>query len=545
MKGVEEILTSLQTNHGRLSEAGIERLARRVGLDALWEDHMGSGASTRTLIIAGSALALEIDFANNVVKKVSLSFPESPEIVTRHTDKAGAILLRDLEFRPNESPLTKMLDRFAANLERLAQLDKLSIIPGLNCHEAIAGIYESLERLHLWEVGRLREGVEMVKSDGDGIERTAMCTKSGKPVMHTRDRLGLSLDYWQEKRRIGGKASEKTWSILVDCAPSPALGYLPIRVSENWISTNIQKADPPAEHLLLAPEHGPLLDWLEPENILLPSTDPPKPDAMEGVEQAATGQKYPEVMFVAKFDPPVIIPYSLAAQIHHSTNATMDVFQTTTFDGLMFPRGPDDKVDSESRVISREVEVPIFTKEGGKTTHTHLPKLWIVKIDYGRSLTELPFSHPRQLVEMLPALRQYAFLSTLLGKSFGADSKPVALESPKTNRKSKRAEFADFMAQTSLPEGGPLRYDVALYTQPALKLQVAFPFRGRDALVAFEIKLNGVVEVVGQNILHEKAGDENEGKQKALTEADLGKMLEITEDIGIWLEFVKRRLGGS
>jgi hypothetical protein len=166
---------------------------------------MGSGGSTRTLIIAGSALALDIDFANNVVKKVSLSFPESPEIVTRHTDKAGAILLRDLEFRPTESPLTKMLDRFAANLERLAQLDKLSVIPALNCHEAIAGIYESLEKLHLWEVERLKDVGEMVEKDGDEMERTAMCTKSGKPLMHTRDRLGLSLDYWQEKRRVGGK----------------------------------------------------------------------------------------------------------------------------------------------------------------------------------------------------------------------------------------------------------------------------------------------------------------------------------------------------
>lgn len=532
----------MQSNKGRLSEAGIERLARRVGLESLWEDHMGSGGSTRTLIIAGSALALDIDFANNVVKKVSLSFAESPEIVTRHTDKAGAILLRDLEFRPNESPLTKMLDRFAANLERLAQLDKLSVIPGLNCHEAIAGIYESLEKLHLWEVEKLRESGDMVERDGDEIERTAMCTKSGKPVMHTRDRLGLSLDYWQEKRRIGGKTSEKIWSILVDCAPLPALGYLPIRVSENWISTNIQKADPPAEDLLLAPEHGPILDWLEPEDTLLPSVNAPKTDAMEGVEQA-TGQKYPEIMFVAKFDPPVIVPYSLAAQIYHSTNATMDMFQTTTFDGLMFPRGPDDKSDTESRVISREVEVPIFPKDGGKISHTHLPKLWIAKVDYGRSMTELPFSHPRQLVEMLPALRQYAFLSTLLGKSFGANSKTPPAESPKTHRKSKKAEFASFMAGSPIPEGGPARYDVALYTQPALKLHIAFPFRGRDAFVAFEIKLNGVVEVVGQTILDGKAGDEGTDQQKALTETDLGRILEITEDIGIWLEFVKRRLG--
>jgi hypothetical protein len=535
------VMDVLKTNKGRLSEAGIERLARRVGLECLWEAHMGSGGSTRTLIIAGNALALDIDFAENVVKKVSLSFPESPEIVTRHTEKAGAILLRDLEFRPNESPLTKMLDRFAANLERLAQLDKLSVIPGLNCHEAIAGIYESLEKLHRWEVERLKDGGEMIEKDGDELERMAMCTKSGKPVMHTRDRLGMSLDYWQEKCRIGGKTGEKTWSIWVECAPLPAMGYLPIRISENWISADMQKADPPAEDILLAPEHGPILDWLEPDNTLLPSTDPPKPDAMEGVEQA-TSQKYPEVMFVAKFDPPIIVPYSLAAQIYHSTNATIDMFQTTTFDGLMFPRNPDDKIDPESRVISREVTVPIFTKDGGKTTHTHLPKLWIAKIDYGRSLTELPFSHPRQLVEMLPALRQYAFLSTLLGKSFGTNSRPPPVEGKKTNKKSKKAEFAEFMAPGIISEEGPLRYDIGLTTQPTLKLQVAFPFKGRDALVEFEIKLNGVAEVVGQNLLNGKAGDEGKGKQKALNAADLGKILEITEDIGIWVEFVKARL---
>jgi hypothetical protein len=502
---------------------------------------MGSGGSTRTLIIAGSALALDIDFANNVVKKVSLSFPESPEIVARHTEKAGNILLRDLQFLPNESPLTKMLDRFAANLEKLAQLDKLCVIPGLNCHEAIAGIYESLERLHRWEGERLRESGEMIERDGDEIERVAMCTKSGKPVMHTRDRLGLSLDYWQEKHRIGSKKEEKTWSLLVDCAPLPTLVYTPLRVSENWISADIQKANLPAEDLFLGPENGPVFDWLEPDNTLLPPTEAPKPDPMEGVDQT-TSQKYPEVMFVAKFDPPIIVPYSLAVQIYNSTNAPLDMYQTTTFDGLMFPRSPDDKVDSESRVISREVTVPIFAKDGGKSTRTHQPKLWIEKIDYGRTLTELPFSHPRQLVEMLPALRQYAFLSTVLGKSFGASSRPPTVESKKTNRKSKKSEFAEFMADTSILKDEPVRYDVGLATQPVLKLTVAFSFKHRDAQVIFEIKLNGVVEVVGQNILDEKAVDEDKGKQKTLRVSDLGKILEITEDIGIWVEYVTRRL---
>ena len=188
---LQNVLDILKANKGRLSEAGIERLARRIGLESLWEDQMGSGGSMRTLVIAGSALALEVNFSNNVVKKVSLSFPGSPDIVSRHTEKAGEILLRDLQFAPNESPLTKMLDRFAANLERLATLDKLSVIPGLNCHEAIAGIYESLEKLHKWEVARLKEQGDMDGKDEDYITRTAMCTKSGTPIMHTRDRVRI------------------------------------------------------------------------------------------------------------------------------------------------------------------------------------------------------------------------------------------------------------------------------------------------------------------------------------------------------------------
>src|SRR5689334_8181859 len=140
----------------------MERLAKRVGLECLWETQMGSSSGTpmRTLVIAGSLLALEIDFANNIVKKVALSFPESPEIVTRHTGEGGNILVRDLQFGEGEGALTKRLDRFAGNLEKLANADKLSV-EGLNCHEAIAGIYESLEKLHLWEVEKLRKEGEM------------------------------------------------------------------------------------------------------------------------------------------------------------------------------------------------------------------------------------------------------------------------------------------------------------------------------------------------------------------------------------------------
>ena len=509
---------------------------------------MGSGGSTKTLIIAGSALALDIDFSNNVVKKVALSFPDSPETVTRHTEKAGNILLKDLEFKPNESPLTKMLDRFAANLERLATLDKLSVIPGLNCHEAIAGIYESLERLHIWEVERLKEQEDMSVKGHAFVERAAMCLKSGKPVMHTRDRLGLSLDYWREKRLVATKAAKqdpKTWSLLVECASMPPMVYPSVRVSEKWISAEIQKENPPAEDLFLAAEGGLVLDWLEPENTLLPSPDPPKVDGLEGIEQA-TNQKFPDVIFIAKFDPPLVVPYGLAMQICGSTNAPVDVYQMSTFDGLMFPQSSEDKVEAgEGRTIAQQNTVSIFGKDGDKSSQVHKNTLFIEKIDYGRTLTELPFSHPKQLVEILPSLRQYTFLSILLSKSFGGPKSALPEPQKKLERKNKKDEFADFMKGGSAPLEAPLDVDVLFSIQPVPRLQIVFPFENRTANAVFDIKLNGAVEVVSQNIIAEVVDVDGDGTNGGndVKVRDLGTMLEITEDLGIWVEFVRERFG--
>ena len=539
------VLISRQANKGRLSEAGMERLARRIGLECLWETHMGSGSASRTLIIAGSALALDIDFTDNVVRKVTLAFPESPDIVSRHTEKAGAILLRDLQIKPTESPLTKKLDQFAANLERLAILDKLSVIPGLNCYEAVAGIYESLERLHKWEVERLKESDEFSGKRQEIVETAALCTKSGKPLMHARDRLGLSLDYWEEKRRIPKRPSSqvgKTWALLIECAPVSLGMYetpLSVRVSTDWISSDIQKEVAPVEEIFLTPGE-PLLDWQIPEYTMLPSTDLPRPDVMEGVENAP-GQKFPEVMFVAKFDPPVVVPFNLAGEIYHSTNTSYDMFQTSTFDGLMFPLGPTEKTkQGEPRVIKQDTLVPVFSKDREKSTRRYENTLTFDKSDYGRTLTELPFTHPNQLVGMLPALRQYAFLSNLLSKTFGptANIAPnIKKSQPKEN---KRAEIAAGSNGTSsTPQTDVFFIDVILTTNPLPRLLVVFPFKNRTANIAFDIKLNGVVEVTSENVLDEI----NKSGGKRLTAADLGRMLEVAEDLGIWVEFVRRRLG--
>ena len=129
----------------------------------------------------------------------------------------------------------------------------------------------------------------------------------------------------------------------------------------------------------------------------------------------------------------------------------------STFDGLLFPHGPEDRLESaDSRTIKQQTRVPVYKGNGEGSTRIHKNTLYIEKIEYGRILTELPFSHPRQLVEMIPALRQYAFLSTLLAKSFGSKPEKVVETQQQKPEKSKRDEFAEFMAQASPRDDDPL-----------------------------------------------------------------------------------------
>jgi len=560
-KRLQQVIDILKVNKGRVSEAGVERLAKRVGLDYMGEDKMGSGGTIRTLVIAGTGLSIEVDFAHHTVDKVSLSYPESPDIVTKHSSKAAEILLRDLQLGPGESPLTKMLDKFAVNLERLTALDKLSVMPALNCHEAIAGIYESLKRLHEWELSRLKEEDDMKGKSAEYLTRTALCLKSGRPLMNARQVVGLSIDYWQErnirgkgpagKAAVDGTEEPKTWSLIVECAPSSSLVYASVRVTDKWISSDIQKANPTADDLIMG-TGGPVLDWQEPENILLPSIEAKGDGAMEGIEQDlnASNSKLPDVMFVAKFHPPLVVPYTIASQIYSSTGATMDSYHIPTLDSLLFPPKADEKHELDATYRRLQRQQSVMTIEGGqKVSKIHKNTLTFQKLEYGRTMSELPFSHPRQLVELLPILRQYARISSLLDKSFGSHTAEITPHEDESDSQCTiRDEYEAFLSEALSDDAEPphfdkLPVDVTVYTQPHPTLRLTFPFRKRTADIYFEIGMNGALTAAFENVLDDfDARQKSTGKGRQLTSVDLGRMLEISEDLGLFAEFIRRRL---
>ncbi|KHN99393.1 uncharacterized protein MAM_03091 [Metarhizium album ARSEF 1941] len=566
LKRLDTILNLLSTKKGLVSEASLERLAQRIGLELLSEEQRTPGGrKTRTLAIAGSAIALDIVLDNNIVQTVSLTYHGSAPSVSRHMDAAGRILLKDLKLLPAQSPLTKTLENFASNFERLAGLDKLSIVPGLDCHEALAGIYDSLDRLHQWDLSNLREEQDMKGKPDQYLLNMVMCSRHGRPVMHDRDTVGLALQYWRELRFMPPSAKdgmdkyvyekEKVWSLLLGCAPLDGMEVPPVRVSDSWISKEITKQD------VMDPTKT-VLDWQEPDNMSLPQSEDNKDAGMDLLQADLSTTRVPRVMFTVTFDPPVVLPQNDWARLYMYANVSPpnivnEVGQRghpllpPTFDSLLFPFPSGVKVDpSESRAIVRQRPVRVFKTDGAKTVKHHHTTLYIYKPIYSQTVSEMPFSHPRQLLDMLPLLRQYAFVSTLLENSFGSKTQPVDSPSPAqpTDTKTKKHHLAGYMdaGEADAPEvanAPDMNLDVILWVHPAPHMQVVFPMGKSTANISLKILEGGVVEIVDENILHWKEDGESRCKRKDFTRQKLAKALEYMEDLCLWSEWIRSRLG--
>jgi hypothetical protein len=565
----------------------LERLAQRLGLELLAEENTAQdGRKKKTLAIAGSAIAVDIVLDNNIVQNVSLAYHGSAPSVSKHMEAASHILLTDLNLGPNQSPLTKTLDKFASNFGHIANLDKLSVIPGLDCYEALAGIFTSLERLHQWDISNLRKEPEMEGKPDGYLSLAALCTRHGYPVMHARDKVGLALQYWKELRFVpllddkiasSSESDEKVWSLLLACAPIEALDLPPVRVSEDWISKDVVKQVHQEHDQTLNPADFPILDWQEPDNISLPSSDESKNAGMGvlGLDLSTI----PQVTFTVTFDPPVILPqgdyarlYSYADAEPPIPNPSNDFGQRPppTFDDLFFPMSAGSKQDpSESRTVTRLRDVRVFDQQGKSFIRSHHNTLFVYKPIYSKEVTEMAFSHPRQLIDMLPLLRQFAFLSILLNNSFGPKTKeglskptrtPVATKTVKDElaafmassddegeedggvEKQEAAQEAEAEMKRNKEEcgtGKDMDLDVILWVHPSPYLQVVFPVKDSTIDITLRILEGGMVEIVNENVVEQHAGKD---KGKALNRQDLGKALERLEDLCKWAEWIRTRL---
>lgn len=500
--------------------------------------------SKRTLIVAGSALELIINLTNNMVTSVDLNFPDSGESVDKHAPASARILHQDLKLAPNQSPLTKKLDQFVPNFERLAILDRLSSNPGLNLYQAVAGLFVSLERLCQWELQNTRENPALAGKSDQFIKNLVLCTRSGFPAMNAGGRVGFSLEYWTENRlqptaTPRGECRPELWAIIIACGPLRDLAVNPVRISDKWISAEIVKAALPGNS-----QTGPILDWQEPENTFIQPQEQAK--APEGVGMHAgtslLGPRLAEVVFTAVLDPPIHIPYSLWEQTRQ-LGCVPVAYDTAvrTFDSMLFPAIPGTaQVFKDDRVITRRREVHVFPPGMATSVRKfHANTLFVRKKVYGATLSELSFSHPQQVVSLLPYLRQYVFLATLLKNSFGEDENGSSVPGNQDGGIDELAQFPGPHGSPAAETAADWRVDIALFLDAMPRMRVVFPFRERMADVEVEIGENGSVHVVAQDVLDEKNTTAPNGRQRR--PEDVGKLLETLEDIGEWCEWMSMR----
>lgn len=574
---LETIVRLLGERWGYVSRDGVERCARRVGLECLWED--------RTLSIAGNQVLVEITFVGkgDEVASVHLGFPERYEGAWHETARAGANVLKT-DLRGDENDLGYVdLAPFVKNLERLARLDRLGT-GSANCFDAVEDVGLALSTV--WELeSKKRFGKQHLYSGyEDDVPTDVMCKDGGKPTMHAGGRFGLSLLYWMERRHIPGATRTKVddleldgstvgpavttpanWSALIDCESSSADLYPSIRITADWVA---DLAHPDHNLRAFPPIDGkdhPYI-WQEPPPTFIPSS----PNAMIIDNNTLLPQpKLPDIRFVARLNPPVLVPLQTALNIYGSFGAPLaqEALQPTTFDSLLLPNDDGSpSAPSTERVVEKEMYTPALGNAQAKGGRKHRYTLLTDYQAYARNLEDIPFVHPRQINALLPVLRQWALVSSLLRRSLASTSASASFaksdsaanghstsegldDSDSDSTSSSDHEHSNAADDTELDRllnpsspsasssSNTRAVDVSLtLTGAAPRIRLTFERKGEIVDVTFCIGSNAEITDLELHIGGEEpAGDEM--KRIERTEK-LRKVLELSEDLGVLVEWM-------
>lgn len=184
-------------------------------------------------------------------------------------------------------------------------------------------------------------------------------------------------------------------------------------------------------------------------------------------------------------------------------------------------------------------------------------RLHVAKPDFGFKLDELPFAHPRQVVESLPVLRQWGCFGALVQDIFSpsaTSSAPSfasngALNGRNEAEKSSAASLDDFLANQDKTNSNddkntpsPLSIDISLATSPLPTLSLAFPSIDGEG----EISLKVSVELNGEVVVGGRFGRESESESVVVEGKRArrwARALTVCGVVGVWVEWVRGEVG--
>lgn len=543
---MRQIIKKIGGPRGRVSEEGIARVGRRVGFandidaEVLTAEEKERKVGNRTISIAGETVVVDVDMKSHVPREVQVMLSGEGEVLTSMAEKAGEVLLRSLKD-------SNKLDGFADGLDWIAKIDRLGG-GKVNGFEALVGVFESLKKLFDEEVRLIEESGVSARGKA---ETMAMCKKSGRPAAHERGKLGISLDYWQDGRNAASNEQNDTamdvdtdqksaniatpqglHTLRLDLDRCPPEMYPPIRISSTWLPEN------------LTLDSTTPIPWQDPKPTFLSS--PGADDNMTDSNQQPEQQRLlPSLRFLARLDPPIVIPWQTAHALLATLNTTMpqDFGTVPLLHHLLIPTQQlgATEIEHKKTVLTRD------SSSGEESEVLHVCSLHVAKPDLGFKLDTLPFAHPRQLVECLPVLRQWGRFDTLVRDIFSLTESAPHPSPNGLNDKEKNSTtttpLANILANPTDQDppntsSKQLSIDVSLATYPLPMLSLAFPTLdgGREISVKISVELNGELTVGGS-----VGGDGNVLDAKRA--ARWARALVVCGVVGVWVEWVRGEVG--
>ncbi|KAL8992501.1 MAG: hypothetical protein Q9169_007056 [Polycauliona sp. 2 TL-2023] len=587
---LENIVRLLGERWGFVSREGVERCARRVGLECLWEDEL-PGADGRTLSIAGNSVLVDVTFVGrgDEVGSVTLAFPGREEGEWGRNAKEGAeVLQKDLKGEYEDNMNNVGLEPFVQNLQRLGTLDRLGA-GDVNCFDAVDGIGGALRKI--WEMEMTKRKESKNGEVQEGIDIDVMCKDSGKPTMHAGGRLGLALQYWTDRRYLASrkrKADEmdlddddgqppkakkpSTWSATIECQPSSADLYTSIRVSSKWIGEVTEKPTADQEDPFSnSNNESSNINWQDPPSTFM-NVEPPTSGAMDLSADTMLQPKPPDVRFIARFHPPVLVPLQTAINIFNAVGV-QEAMHATTYESLLLPnKDGTPSTSCTERVVERDIYRPIHNDGGEDVVGSrHRYTLFTDSQAYARNIEEIPFAHPRQIVALLPVLRQWAFVSCILRRCFPPSTLGDKQEDPfnrntgsnisdsesDSDSDADSDSTSNTDSNTSLhpkssstikkpPQHKPIDVSLSL-SGSSPRIDIIFPYKHVLATISFSIEANAEISDVDiqlgtTNTADRVNGDNGQGeedeKRRKRRREGVKRVLELSEDLGVVIEWV-------
>lgn len=418
---LRQIISKLRTQTGRISPQAIERVARQLDLDV---DPNATFNGEPALSIGGINFVIELELNGDIVTDVTIEHGDGMNL---QVDLIKNVLKNDLVFVDPAEKLSSSIGPFAEHLSWLSKMDKMTSKTEFPCYRAIESFHRSFKSL--WEDECQHTNPDVVLQSG-----------SGKPRLHEDENLGPVITYWRTRHRLPTSRSPRgsrqqsrlrqtTLNAHIHLEEHPSTTFPVAQASQSWLG------DPPTLNPVPgSPTTSRKINWVCPLHLeddpFVMNVDQPTP--------AAASAKLPNVRFIARLEPPVVLPQSIATAIAEiigiTTLSDPEFFVVDGyFDITLLPPSTPELVQLwNQRYCTTHLTVQNVPRRIARHANADAAEFdltWEANYNEpGVQVKTLPFTHPKHLLDVIPILRQFEVYQELVKSILASEPPDTSVE---------------------------------------------------------------------------------------------------------------------